>query len=216
MDGLSQIVDQTEAERLATGFVFTEGPLWHPDGFYYFVDVRASKFYRIRPGRRGRIAAREHRRGQRHDLRPARPAGDLRGRQPPPDALAGGWQIRLLRGAGRPLRRQAPQPAERCALQVGRQHLFHQPRVSGYRSASASSTLRRSIASSPTARSAMSPISNTRTGSPSRRTSALSMSRIPGRRCTSTRSSSTAPAIWCGGASSPTCPRTRRKACPTA
>ena len=50
MNGLSQIVDQTEAERLATGFVFTEGPLWHPDGFYYFVDVRASKFYRIRPG----------------------------------------------------------------------------------------------------------------------------------------------------------------------
>src|SRR5213082_21340 len=50
MDGLSQITDQAEAERLATGFVFTEGPLWHPDGFYYFVDVRASKFYRIKPG----------------------------------------------------------------------------------------------------------------------------------------------------------------------
>src|SRR6266851_5659529 len=50
MQGLSQIVDQGEAERLATGFVFTEGPLYHPDGFYYFVDVRESKFYRIRPG----------------------------------------------------------------------------------------------------------------------------------------------------------------------
>ena len=50
MNGLSQILDQSEAERLATGFVFTEGPLWHPDGFYYFVDVRASKFYRLRPG----------------------------------------------------------------------------------------------------------------------------------------------------------------------
>jgi gluconolactonase len=50
MSGLSPILDQTEAERLATGFVFTEGPLWHPDGFYYFVDVRASKFYRLRPG----------------------------------------------------------------------------------------------------------------------------------------------------------------------
>jgi gluconolactonase len=50
MNGLSQILDQAEAERLATGFVFTEGPLWHPDGFYYFVDVRASKFYRMRPG----------------------------------------------------------------------------------------------------------------------------------------------------------------------
>jgi gluconolactonase len=40
MQGLSQIVEEGEAERLATGFTFTEGPLWHPDGFYYFVDVR--------------------------------------------------------------------------------------------------------------------------------------------------------------------------------
>ncbi len=50
MNGLSQVLDKSEAERLATGFVFTEGPLWHPDGFYYFVDVRASKFYRLKPG----------------------------------------------------------------------------------------------------------------------------------------------------------------------
>jgi gluconolactonase len=49
MDDLSAIVDGA-VEQLATGFVFTEGPLWHPDGHYYFVDVRASKFYRIRPG----------------------------------------------------------------------------------------------------------------------------------------------------------------------
>jgi gluconolactonase len=33
------------------GFVFTEGPLWHPDRFYYFVDVRASMLYRLTPGR---------------------------------------------------------------------------------------------------------------------------------------------------------------------
>ena len=38
-------------ERLATGFVFTEGPLWHPEGFYYFVDVQASRMYRLVPGR---------------------------------------------------------------------------------------------------------------------------------------------------------------------
>jgi gluconolactonase len=50
MTALSDLVEQGEATRLATGFVFTEGPLWHPDGFYYFVDVRASRFYRIRPG----------------------------------------------------------------------------------------------------------------------------------------------------------------------
>jgi gluconolactonase len=50
-DALSAILETTQAERLATGFVFTEGPLWHPDGFYYFVDVRASMLYRITPDR---------------------------------------------------------------------------------------------------------------------------------------------------------------------
>ena len=47
---LPDILETTEAQRLATGFVFTEGPLWHPDGFYYFVDYRANKLYRITPG----------------------------------------------------------------------------------------------------------------------------------------------------------------------
>jgi len=50
-DELASILETREAERLATGFVFTEGPLWHPDGFYYFVDVRSSMLYRLTPGR---------------------------------------------------------------------------------------------------------------------------------------------------------------------
>jgi gluconolactonase len=50
-DALDTILETKDAERLATGFVFTEGPLWHPDGFYYFVDVRSSVLYRIVPGR---------------------------------------------------------------------------------------------------------------------------------------------------------------------
>ena len=50
-DALDTILETKEAERLATGFVFTEGPLWHPNGFYYFVDVRSSVLYRIVPGR---------------------------------------------------------------------------------------------------------------------------------------------------------------------
>ena len=49
-DPLSAILDAMPAQRLATGFVFTEGPLWHPDGFFYFVDVRASMLYRLTPG----------------------------------------------------------------------------------------------------------------------------------------------------------------------
>jgi gluconolactonase len=51
MGELSEILDAQTAERLATGFVFTEGPLWHPDGFYYFVDVRSSVLYRLTPGK---------------------------------------------------------------------------------------------------------------------------------------------------------------------
>jgi gluconolactonase len=49
-DALSQVLDSAAAERPATGFGFTEGPLWHPDGFYYFVDIRASRLYRLAPG----------------------------------------------------------------------------------------------------------------------------------------------------------------------
>jgi gluconolactonase len=49
-DGLAALLESAQAERLATGFGFTEGPLWHPDGFYYFVDIRRSHLHRIVPG----------------------------------------------------------------------------------------------------------------------------------------------------------------------
>jgi len=47
---LADVVASPQAERLATGFVFTEGPLWHPDGHWLFVDVRAHRIYRLVPG----------------------------------------------------------------------------------------------------------------------------------------------------------------------
>jgi gluconolactonase len=50
MAGLDAILEPGPAERLATDFVFTEGPSWHPDGFYYFVDIRRSLLLRLRPG----------------------------------------------------------------------------------------------------------------------------------------------------------------------
>jgi gluconolactonase len=50
MARLDEILDSDEAERLAIGFGFTEGPSWHPDGFYYFVDIRRSLLHRLRPG----------------------------------------------------------------------------------------------------------------------------------------------------------------------
>jgi gluconolactonase len=50
-DPLSALLDSTQPERLATGFVFTEGPLWHPEGFYYFVDIRQSQLHRVFVGK---------------------------------------------------------------------------------------------------------------------------------------------------------------------
>ena len=52
METLSDILDDTTSfEKVATGFVFTEGPLWHPDGFFYFVDVRGNGLFRVILGR---------------------------------------------------------------------------------------------------------------------------------------------------------------------
>jgi gluconolactonase len=39
----------TDPELLASGFTVTEGPTWHPAGFWYFVD-RRSRLYRLVPG----------------------------------------------------------------------------------------------------------------------------------------------------------------------
>ena len=51
-ENLEQILETTEAERLATGFVFTEGPLWHPEGYWLFVDVRREPgaIFKLTPG----------------------------------------------------------------------------------------------------------------------------------------------------------------------
>ena len=49
-DLLSNIVASSAAARLATGFVFTEGPVWHPDGYLLFVDIRRSQILKLVPG----------------------------------------------------------------------------------------------------------------------------------------------------------------------
>ena len=50
-DALTSLIESAQPERWATGFVFTEGPLWHPDGFYYFVDIRQNRLHRVFPGK---------------------------------------------------------------------------------------------------------------------------------------------------------------------
>ena len=54
-DALAALIESNEPERLATGFTFTEGPLWHPDGFYYFVDIRQNRLYRLTPGKQAEL-----------------------------------------------------------------------------------------------------------------------------------------------------------------
>ena len=52
---LPEVLETTEAERLATGFIFTEGPLWHPDGYWNFVDIRQNKLFRLTPGKQPEV-----------------------------------------------------------------------------------------------------------------------------------------------------------------
>src|SRR5438876_5652787 len=55
-ENLDSIVDG-EPEKLASGFEFTEGPLWHPEGFFYFVDLRVqpARLYSIVPGQKPEV-----------------------------------------------------------------------------------------------------------------------------------------------------------------
>lgn len=46
---LSDLIE-SQLEQFATGFVFTEGPLWDPSGFLYVSDVDARIHYKVYPG----------------------------------------------------------------------------------------------------------------------------------------------------------------------
>jgi len=46
---LATLVESGDPERLATGFRFTEGPVWMPDGYLLFSDIPADRIYRWRP-----------------------------------------------------------------------------------------------------------------------------------------------------------------------
>ena len=55
-NNLGQIVSaNTKVEKLAGGFEFTEGPLWHPDGFLLFSDIRANTIYKWQPEQKPEI-----------------------------------------------------------------------------------------------------------------------------------------------------------------
>ena len=49
-DKLTEIIaPNAKVEKVATGFGFIEGPLWHPDGFLLFSDIRANTIYQWQP-----------------------------------------------------------------------------------------------------------------------------------------------------------------------
>ena len=43
------IAPDTEVEKVAGGFEFTEGPVWHPDGYLLFSDIPANTIYKWQP-----------------------------------------------------------------------------------------------------------------------------------------------------------------------
>lgn len=47
---LLDLFESTEMREVASGLRFTEGPLWHPDGYLLFSDIPASTIYRLDPG----------------------------------------------------------------------------------------------------------------------------------------------------------------------
>ena len=51
MNDLTDILEHDKVERLSTGHVFTEGPLWDPQGFWYFNDIRPGTLYRLQAGK---------------------------------------------------------------------------------------------------------------------------------------------------------------------
>ena len=46
-DELKSVIDPaTKIEKVADGFQFTEGPVWHPEGFLLFSDPNANVIYK--------------------------------------------------------------------------------------------------------------------------------------------------------------------------
>ncbi len=52
---LPEVLDTTDAVTVASGFTFTEGPLWHPDDFWYFVDLRPNRLHKVKIGQKAEL-----------------------------------------------------------------------------------------------------------------------------------------------------------------
>jgi gluconolactonase len=43
------VTDEVKIEKIAEGFGFPEGPVWHPDGYLLFSDIHAGQIIRVKP-----------------------------------------------------------------------------------------------------------------------------------------------------------------------
>jgi sugar lactone lactonase YvrE len=46
---LKSLIEPGDPEQIATGFQFTEGPVWRPEGYLIFSDILASRMYKWTP-----------------------------------------------------------------------------------------------------------------------------------------------------------------------
>jgi sugar lactone lactonase YvrE len=49
------LASNTQVEKVAEGFKFIEGPVWHPDGFLLFSDIPANTIYKWQPNQKTEI-----------------------------------------------------------------------------------------------------------------------------------------------------------------
>ena len=134
----SIVAPDAALERVAGGFVFTEGPVWSPDGSLLFSSPNTNVIYRWHPA--GRVSVFRSKSGYSGvdigrftqpgsnglTVRPAGTADDLPARQPPRDP---GRAARQHHRARRPVRGPAAQQPQRPRLPLRRDAVLHRPAV---------------------------------------------------------------------------------------
>ena len=121
---MSDLVFESEPRVIGHGFKFTEGPLWHPNGFLLFTDIPANTVYRWEAGRTDAGLSEAERERQRADLGQAGEPAGLRA-----------WGASGVADGGGPadgdrggqLRRQEAEQPERHRVPFEWADLFHRP-----------------------------------------------------------------------------------------
>lgn len=105
MADLRDLIPAQEPATIADGFQFTEGPVWHPEGYLLFSDIPADTIYRYFPGGRPEpyIAPSRHANGLTFDRQGRLLACEHGGRRVSRRAADGTMQPLAGHYAGKPL-----------------------------------------------------------------------------------------------------------------